>query len=142
MLNFTDTIPAESDTVNDFDSPSHTHLSLRDRRRRPWQSHQHTSPVDEEIALLTPHRPGLADFPHPVPHLAVSLRDYTARESNPPGINKISAHDVFKSILLSSLYLSLIGVVFSDPCVSDFDIRASDFPPKAGDWLCSAKFSP
>ena len=31
--------------------------------------------VGEEVSLLTPHRPGLADFPHPVPHLAASLRD-------------------------------------------------------------------
>jgi len=28
----------------------------------------------EEIALLTPRTPGLADCPHPVPHLVVSLR--------------------------------------------------------------------
>ena len=79
-------------------SDSKSHLIARSR-------------VGEEIALLTTHRPGLADFPHPVPHLAGSLRDYTARESNPPDINKISAHDVFKSILLSRLSLSLIGFV-------------------------------
>ena len=34
-----------------------------------------TSRVDEEVSLLAPHRPGRADFPHPVPHMVVSLKD-------------------------------------------------------------------
>jgi transposase len=34
------------------------------------------SRVGEEVTPLAPHRPGRADFPHPVPHCAVSLRDW------------------------------------------------------------------
>lgn len=29
--------------------------------------------VDEDVAALVPHRPGCADFPHPVPHGRASL---------------------------------------------------------------------
>ena len=62
-----------------------------------------SSAPENEQALIGLRRPGLADFPHPVPHPAVSLRDYTARESNPPATNTVSAHVVFKTFLLSNL---------------------------------------
>src|SRR5215207_3617152 len=55
---------------------------MRKRRATNWRR------VGEDVATLTPHRPGRADFPHPVLHGRGSLT--------------VNRHSLIKDILASS----------------------------------------